>query len=555
MSPDPHCGARSAGDEIKTTPRSRWQIALRTFIMLVGGCGVLGWIAYAVWEQNRPGRAAIRAMQSRNSSERRDAIDALQFDGPGDCEIAIPLLVAALGDADVKVRAAAAAALGRIGTGTATAGTQPEALRTAILGLLGAIRDPDPDVRNAAVIALGFVAGSNGEAIAALVARLLGDRDAEVRLAALGVLAAISRQTEVDPPKELVAALEDQSAGNRATAVTALTGFRRGLDPSIPTLFRILEHDEEQVRAACAHALERVGPPAISATAVPALIVALHRPDRRLRAVACSVLMHLGAEARAAVPALIAVAREKRGDLPNSDHAAEDLGNLAIQALGRIAPGTDSAGEAVAALTEILRAQDASQWGSAVDALESFGQAAAPAIPELVRALRKSFVSGQPFIGSGTAATALGKIAPGTPLAGEAIAALVESLRAGPPDVQGHAADALADFGPAAAPAIPELVRMLQDPSDPARWSYPEGAARALGLIAPGTASSDEVFAALSQALQAKSGRTRSAAIHAFVPFGPKAATVVPRIRALAKDPDASVRWAAQTVLPRLVKE
>jgi HEAT repeat protein len=554
MSSDPHCGARSAGDEIKTTPRSRWQLALRTFIMLIGGCGVLGWIAHAVWEQNRPARVAIRAMQSRNPSERRNAIDELQFDGPGAREIAIPLLVTALGDADVKVRAAAAAALGRIGTETATASTQPEALRPAIPALLAAIRDPDPDVRNAAVIALGFVAGSNGEAIAALAASL-GDRDPEIRLAALRVLATISPLTEVEPPKELVAALEDPSAGNRATAVTALTGFRRGLDPSMPTLFRILEHDEEQVRAVCAHALERVRPPAISATAVPALIVALHRSDRRVRAVACFVLMQLGAEARAAVPVLLAVAREKSGDLPNSDPAAKDLGDLAIQALGKIAPRTDSAGEAVAALTEILRAHDASQWGEAVYALESFGQAAAPAIPELVRALRKNLVSGQGFPASDTAATALGKIAPGTPLASEAIAALVQSLRAGPPEVQAQAVDALAEFGQAAAPAIPELIRMLQEPSDPARGSYPEGAARALGCIAPGTASSDEVVAALSQALQAKSGRMRSAAIYAFVPFGPKAATVIPRIRALAKDPDASVRGATKSVLPRLVKE
>ena len=142
-------------------------------------------------------------------------------------------------------------------------------------------------------------------------------------------------------------------------AVAALAGFPRGLDPWLPTVFRMMEHDDEPlVRAACAAALERVRPPAVSAAAVPALVAALERPDLRVRAVACSVLIRFGPEAREAIPALLATAREKRSDSVDAAPLSQAPNLLAIQALGRIAPKTESAGEVITALNEILRAED-----------------------------------------------------------------------------------------------------------------------------------------------------------------------------------------------------
>ena len=82
-------------------------------------------------------------------------------------------------------------------------------------------------------------------AVIATLAERLGDRDAEIRLAALRGLVAIGPTAGVAAPNELGAALKDESADQRAMAVTALAGFPRGLDPWLPTVFRMMEHDDE----------------------------------------------------------------------------------------------------------------------------------------------------------------------------------------------------------------------------------------------------------------------------------------------------------------------
>jgi len=479
---------RSSRNENKTTPRFRLRAGLRTVIVLVGCCGVLLWTAHIVWEENRPAKVMIRALESRDPSERVDAIRELEQVGLGDSGIVIPPLIAALGDTKVEVRTAAAITLGTIGSDAVKTGTDRNLARAAISALLGALDDPEPVVRTAATTALGYVAGSEGSSrlidlnvvIADLVARL-SDRDAEIRLAVLHVLTAVGQASGVDPPKELAAALKDESAGNRSTAVTALVRFPRGLDPVVPHLFWMMEHDDEPaVRTVCAEAMERVRPPAITPAAVPALIAALGRPDRRVQAVACSTLIQFGSDARAAIPALIAIAREKRADPSIAEEWRWVPARLAIQALGRIAPGTELHGEAVSALIEVLRAEDASNRNSAIDALEP--------------------------------------------------------------------------FGPAATSAIPDLILIMKTTPDTDRDNDAGSAARTLGRIAPGTPSSDEAVAVLTKALHSKSRRTRSGAIRALWQFGPQAATAIPRLRELVKDPDNYVRSAAESLLARLIR-
>ena len=90
---------------------------------------------------------------------------------------------------------------------------------------------------------------------------------------------------------------------------------------------------------------------------------------------ACSILIQFGPEARAAIPALLATASEKRGDSVDAVPFVQDPDQLAIQALGRIAPNTKSAGGVIAALNDLLRAEVSQTWNAAVDALEGFGPA------------------------------------------------------------------------------------------------------------------------------------------------------------------------------------
>jgi HEAT repeat protein len=354
-----------------------------------------------------------------------------------------------------------------------------------------------------------------------------------------------------NPPAELIATLNDESAENRAMAVVALARFPRGLDPLIPSFFQMMEHDEPAVRTACERAMARLGPPGISPESVPALAAALRSPDRRVRAVACPILMQFGPRARAAIPALIRAAQEKPDGSINAAPVFPDLAHLAIEALGRIAPGTDSASEVIAALNKILRAEDRSNWNSAVYALAGFGPAAASAVPELVRGLRESISASSPDVDGHSAAITLGRIAPGTQMAGLAIADLTEALRASSPTIQSGAAVALAEFGEASISAIPDLIRMLKEPHE----LVPSGdyeAAAALGCIAPNTRSSVGAVAALIEALRSKSSVTRCAAAFALRKFGRDSAAAIPGLRMLTKDPDASVRRVAEGTLAAL---
>ena len=102
----------------------------------------------------------------------------------------------------------------------------------------------------------------------------------------------------------------------------------------------------------------------------------------------------------------------------------------AAHLLGSLAPGTKSADEVIAALAEVVRSDHVSRRGSAARALAEFGPAAESAVPVLVRALRDDLArrDGDPYFYGSAAAWALGRIAPRTKSADEALAALIEAL-------------------------------------------------------------------------------------------------------------------------------
>jgi HEAT repeat protein len=559
MQMGPRGNERSSASVTPVSSRSRWRSGLRTLLVVAGCSGVLWWTVIVVLKESRPAKSAIRAMGSSDPSERVDAIRELETTGLGESQIAIPPLIVALADSDARVRAAAAIALGPIGTDAVASRLEVGGVRDAIRALLVAMNDAEPAVRNAATNTLGYIMASgkpevtDPRSVISTLAERLGDRDAEIRLAALRGMVAVGPSSGVAAPNELGAALKDELADHRAMAVAALAGFPRGLDPWLPTIFRMMEHDDEpSVRAPCADALKRLRPPAISVAAVPALVAALGRPDRGVRAAACTVLIQFGPEARGAIPALLATAGEKRSDSVDAVPFLQDQDYLAIQALGRIAPNTELAGEVITALTELLRAEVPYKWNAAVDALEGFGPAAASAIPELIRGLRTSITDERTLLDGSAAARALGRIAPGTGAAEQTIAALTEALEAGQPLSRSASARAVGNFGPAAASAIPKLVRMLRKATDPD--PYGSDAAGALGCIAPDTSSSGEALTALTEALQTKSPMTRVAAVYALRKFGPKSVVAIPGLRALTKTPEAFVRQAAVESLAELTK-
>ncbi|SIO05858.1 HEAT repeat [Singulisphaera sp. GP187] len=520
-------GRRPSEPAAAELKRPRRQLTgMRALITLVACCGLILWAARVVWEYRDPTLAedkavqarALRALGSRKATERVDAIQVLARLHFADSASAIRPLTPMLGDEDSAVRAAAVEALGPIGSRAVQVGLDPDAVRAAVSALIRVLKDPDPGLRRAAVATLGTMSSTKPEtsagpqvgppptlpggktmgpasalptpvdrvAVIAAFTEALGDREAAVRGEAIVALA--SACSAGDPPESLAAGLGDESAENRKATVRALARFRRGLDPWIPRLLRIAEHDDDRsVRAATVGVLGGLtGPPGATAAAVPTLIEALGSRDPRVRAAVAEGLYRFGPEAAAAIPALLRVFTEP----------------------------IDGAGGRAGA-------------GSANDS----------------RAL------------SGVAAAALGKIAPGSASAKGVVTALTEVVRSGQGARQAQAAAALAQFGPAAAPAIPALVRMAREagPTHAPESENEQAAAWALGKIAPGTPAVDEAVAALEDVLRSRQAPSRVAAVEALGRLGPNAATCLPMLRALREDPDAEVRRAVKHALAVLV--
>ena len=187
---------------------------------------------------------------------------------------------------------------------------------------------------------------------------MLGDRDAAVRGAVIEAMA--SHPEGSDPPKVLAEGLKDESAENRAAAIMLLHSFRRGLDPWVPILLRLAEHDSDPlVREWCFKTLrDDVRPPAVSAAVVPVLTASLKSADAKVRSQVVYLLGEFRGDAGEAIPELRRILNEPPapevapfGGLTNEF----DPGTAAAWALCRIAPGSPAEEEVIAALIEVAR--------------------------------------------------------------------------------------------------------------------------------------------------------------------------------------------------------
>jgi HEAT repeat protein len=183
-------------------------------------------------------------------------------------------------------------------------------------------------------------------------------------------------------------------------------------------------------------------------------------------------MAQISPDVRIAVPALLAVLKKEPID---SDQTTTEGSPPVItvtgpapeaaKALGRLAPGTPAAGEAIAALTEVVQSGPPQRRASAIDALGHFGREAAVAVPALVAVLGEAETDNEPTRDKESAAEALGRIAPGTSSADQALAALTAALKSGSASARRAAILALPSFGHASAGSIPQL-RTLKE-SDP----------------------------------------------------------------------------------------
>jgi hypothetical protein len=137
--------------------------------------------------------------------------------------------------------------------------------------------------------------------------------------------------------------------------------------------------------------------------------------------------------------------------------AYEGPAHSAARALSRIARKTAAEGEAIAALTEVVKSGPAQRRVSAADALAGFGPAAVGAIPALITMLNQDVATKAETADGESASRALAEIAPSTPSASLAVAALTAALKSDAISTREAAIEALAPFGSAASGAIPAL--------------------------------------------------------------------------------------------------
>jgi HEAT repeat protein len=309
-------------------------------------------------------------------------------------------------------------------------------------------------------------------AVMAALVRASEDADPEVRAAAAqslgGVVSRILRSpTRTSAEQELTRRSVDIAMGTltkgladpdpmvRASCVWGLGAVGRNIKVELPPeLFAALGDESSSVRQATFKALDAVQ---LTAAAVPDLIEALESRDREVRFHAGELLGRLGPEASKAVPALLAILREPSDPEQRKQTKVVawywDPACSAAKALGQIA----ASDEVVANLAEMLSSDIAERISAAAEGLGHLGPRSVAAVPPLIAAYHKVLKSEHHVIGQIQIPDALGRIAPKTASANDAIAILIQALDSGDVWVRLGAAKALGSFGEDAAAAVPRL--------------------------------------------------------------------------------------------------
>ncbi len=437
---------------------------------------------------------------------------------------AIPALVELLADEDPITVTQAAAAIGHIRADEPRAEIPPadaERYAAAVEPLVGTMVHPDSRARRAAVRALRRVITSRAE-LARTVRGQLADADPVAVLPAMHTLADMGE----DAVPFLVEALDDPKSRFWAEVVLAEIGAKAA--PAVEVLAKIAAEGEVEERVQAILTLARIGEPA--AGAAPQLIAALESPDESLKYVAAYALGRLRAQA---------------GDALLEQAAASDdpfLATIASWARARIHPD-DAAlrSEAVARLEVELADESPALRKAAVDGLSGLADAFdGPQRKKLAGQLTGLLVDPVPAVGlaAGGALIRLG---------GDAVDALRDALATR--EVRSDAMEILAELGPAARPALDEMVAGLADP-DPV---YRADAAMAIAAIGP---EADPAVPALEKLLGDESAepQVRYTAAYALGRMGGAAAAAEPLLRKLADSEDdlmATVAvWAAVKIRP-----
>jgi HEAT repeat protein len=536
--------------------------------------------------------ALVKTLGDEDPRVRWHAARAIGLIGE-DARLALPKLVGLLADADpiVVTQAAAAIALIREDDGRATI---PEAdaasYQATVEPLLKTVVHPDARARRAAMRALARVVGSFSE-MAPLLTERLADADPAVVIAAMHTLA----DMDDDAVPFLVEAVKNPKS--RYWAEVALAEIGPEAAAAVGPLAKLAAEGEVEERLQAILTLAAIGEGAKAA--VPTLVQAIESGDASLRLPAAFALGQTKAKeadeclsrlTAADDPLLAALASWARARINPADEAvvAEAVDRLRKQ----LASGDPEARSgAVSGLSDLssglpaeLREELAGDFlGLLADAEPRVGTAAGAALIRLgapaVGKLRDKIADPTLRLAVMEILSAIGQAAK------PALDDLVKAIAEPDPQVRGDAAVAIAAIGADAAAAVPALRKLLEDESVPAAARYP--AAFALGRIGPAAAaaepalrqlasSPDEMMATvavwaalkikpddkslfesaiplLRRALRGDREMARLEAAVALGDIGPAAQSAIPILELVAEDDSAKpVRAAAAAALAKI---
>jgi HEAT repeat protein len=432
---------------------SNKRFSLKSVILLVACCGAFFWAYITIHEEMQPNADLAKLLRSSDVSDRLEGVRRLGGVEEANFKTAVPLMISALSDPNELVRVSNTWSLGN--AARVTMKSNPETAREATLALSRSLSDESAEVRSSAAETFGQIAeASTAEnlpiEVAPVVSTLVGllaDPSEKVRKSSRQTLMLIGSLKSLEPPLALIDGLAHwKLSDSRAQAASALAAFKPGAEATVKALILALKDGEPEVRSSAAGSLRSFGLGA--APALPNLLALLDDP--------------FVPPPPSAVPMPVARATKKaaggqQADGPVSiDPAVESARSIGRIVEAQTAKGETASPEILAGLSKTLKAGRSSLRDAAKDALRRIGKGASDLVPSLIQDLTGSIPDSASAFGP-TAAATLGDIAPGSPKAPEAIAALVAALDAKAPETRSSAVLAIGRFGTAASTAIPRL--------------------------------------------------------------------------------------------------
>jgi len=352
---------------------------------------------------------------------------------------------------------------------------------------------------------------------------------------------------------EQLSRLRDTDRGVRLAAVNALEAMAPGAKDAALALVEALNDADGDVSGEAGRALVRIGPESI-----PALVVGLRHESLQVRLRAAYALGELRENAKAALPVLVALLKDK-----------DYVGNWRLEStIVSIGP------DAIPLLTQALGASDCAVRVRVAGVLSRFHQKGTAAIPILIAALRHEQAD--------IRRAALFYLKEMGPLAREAVPAIIELLRDDDVTIRLEASYALLQIGWGDAAIVPGLAEALNDEDERVRRQAAlclanftvrsaekaEGAvstllnrlddddatvrvhvAVALLRIRP---DSKKAISALTEATTNNQPAVRLSAVQAVRVLGPVAASAAPALARALKDECKEVRRSAVGALARV---